>query len=116
MLKNVHLSDSDIAMLLGVFGFLGSWLLENTYEVFRWAAVIVPTSYALWRWRRDIKKDKKSLNIKPKKSNLMKKKFKEFRKEIKGLSSTSKFWLIAILAVFWFATVFITLKLNYTPF
>lgn len=52
------------------------------------------------------------VKLRDKKSIKMKKKFREFKKEIKGLTFNSKFWLVAILVVFWFATVFITSKFS----
>lgn len=46
----------------GLLGFFLSYLIDNEeiiYNVFRWLAVLSPTSLTIWTWIKTIKKGKK---------------------------------------------------------
>lgn len=46
----------------GLLGFFLSYLIDNEemiFNVFRWLAVLAPTSYTAWRWIKQCKKGKK---------------------------------------------------------
>lgn len=46
----------------GLLGFFLSYLIDNEemiFNVFRWLAVLAPTSYTAWRWIKESKKNNK---------------------------------------------------------
>lgn len=49
-------------LLLGIIGFIFSFLFDNEeviFKAFRWLAVLIPTFYTIWKWRKDLKNGKK---------------------------------------------------------
>jgi hypothetical protein len=49
-------------LILGIVGFIFSYIFDNEeviFKVFRWLAVLIPTLYTIWKWRKDIKDGKK---------------------------------------------------------
>ena len=51
-------------IIIGLVGFLVSMLMDNSgdepfYEILKYAALIIPILFTIWRWIREIRKSKK---------------------------------------------------------